>query len=99
MDNLDEILRNISNVSQDINDRAWQSIPVDNNLNALSSIEEINSKLKPFNNFLKIAHINPVSIPLHRDEISRFINKTDLDFVGISETNIKKKYPKGSIQI
>ena len=93
MNNIDEILSNISNIAGEINNTTVQSFPLNNN-QVLSSIETINHNLKPFNNFLRIAHINAVSVPLHRDEISRFIKKTDLDFVGISETNIKKDISK-----
>ena len=70
--------------------RSFQSIHLDRINEVPSPIEDINNNLKPFGNFLRIAHINSVSIPLHRDEISRVINSTNLDIVGISETNIKK---------
>ena len=94
MDNMDEILMSISDVTSNINS-AYISIPMDNNLNLLSPIDEINSNLRPFSKFLSIAHLNSVSIPLHRDEISRVINKTNLDIIGFSETNIKKNTPSG----
>ena len=70
------------------------TIPQDFNLTTNAPIFEINRNLKPFNNFLRIAHMNAVSIPLHRDEIARVLYKTNLDILGVSETNIKHNTPK-----
>ena len=74
-------------------DSTYVSVSRDNNLNVPAPIEEINLNLKPFNNLIKIAHLNAVSLPKYRDEISRVINKTKMDIIGISETNVKKNTP------
>lgn len=77
-------MNNVTNeIAQSTNSINYNNLP-----DILAPIDEINNNLKYFSNFLRIAHINAVSIPLHRDEIYRVINKTDLDIVGISETNI-----------
>ena len=91
MDDLDFdlIMSSISNMASDIND-TFVGVPMDNDLNVYSPIFDINSKLKLFRNFLSIAHLNTVSIPLHRDEIFRVMSKANFDIAGFSETNIKK---------
>ena len=93
MDGIDEIISNFSNMAGEINSN-YTPIPLDNNLNILSPIEEINKNLINLRNFLCLAHINAVSVPLHRDEIERIINLINLDILAISETNIKKEYSK-----
>ena len=93
MDGIDEIISNFSNMAGEINSN-YTPIPLDNNLNILSPIEEINKNLINLRNFLFLAHINAVSVPLHRDEIERIINLINLDILAISETNIKKEYSK-----
>ena len=93
MSGVNEMLAHISNMANDINN-SYKSIPLDLNLNILSPIEEINKNLMPFSNYLRLAHMNSVSIPLHREEIFRVISKTDLDIIGFSETNIKKIHLK-----
>ena len=92
MDDLDLILSSISNITGEINN-TFVGVPMDNNLNVFTPIYDINSKLKSFRNFISIAHLNTVSIPLHRDEIFRAISLTKMDIVGFSETNIKKNTP------
>ena len=80
-------------MASDINS-SYNAIPLDNQLNVTSPIDEIKNNLRPFSQYLSIAHINAVSIPLHRDEILRVVHSTGLDIMGISETNIKKNTPK-----
>ena len=92
MDDLDLILSNISTMTNEIID-SYISVPMDNNLNVLTPIFDINNKLKPFRNFINLAHLNSASIPLHRDEIYRIILKTKFDIICFSETNIKKDTP------
>ena len=92
MDDLDLILSNISTMTNEIID-SYISLPMDNNLNVLTPIFDINNKLKPFRNFINLAHLNSVSIPLHRDVIYRIILKTKFDIICFSETNIKKDTP------
>ena len=92
MDDLELILSNISSMTNAIID-SYVSVPMDNNLNIFTPIFDINNKLKPFRNFINLAHLNSVSIPLHRDEIYRIILKTKFDIICFSETNIKKDTP------
>ena len=85
-------MTNFSNMASDIN-QSFQDVPLNNNNNInniLSPIDEINSNLRPFSNFLRVAHINAVSVPRYRDEILRIGQNTELDILGLSETNIKK---------
>ena len=93
MDGLDDIIANFSNLASDINS-SYLPIPMDTSLNILSPIDEINMNLKYLRNFLCLAHINAVSVPLHRDEIARILIKAQIDFLAISETNIKKNTPR-----
>ena len=93
MDEIDVVLTTLSNLASDINS-SYKSIPLDYNLNITSPICEIKNNLKPFSQYLSLAHINAVSIPLHRDEIHRVIHGTNMDIIGVSETNIKKNTPK-----
>ena len=94
MDDLDFdlIMSSFSTITSEINN-TFVGVPWDNNLNIYSPIHDINSKLKLFRNFLSIAHLNTVSIPLHKDEIFRVISKANFDIAGFSETNIKKNTP------
>ena len=62
MDDLDLILSNISTMTNEIID-SYISVPMDNNLNVLTPIFDINNKLKPFRNFINLAHLNSVSFP------------------------------------
>ena len=91
MDEFELIMSRLSNFATDFN--TYVSLPMDSNLNLLSPINDINTKLKAFQNQINIAHLNSVSIALHRDEIFRLIVKTYFDIVGFSETNIKKNTP------
>ena len=94
MDELDFelIMRSMSNITSEINN-TFASFPMDNNLNMSAPIDDINAKLRAFRNLINIAHLNAVSIPLHRDEIFRLLLKINFDIVGFSETNIKKNTP------
>ena len=74
MDDYDLIMSRLSNFTTEINN-TYVSHPMDNNLKNSSPINDINSKLKAFRNLISIAHLNSVSIPLHRDEIFRVIDK------------------------
>ena len=56
-------------------------------------ISKINSDLEPYKHSLKIAHLNAVSIPKHRDEIYRVLREANFDILAISETNIKPGTP------
>ena len=89
MDDYDLIMSRLSNFTTEINN-TYVRHPMDNNLKNSSPINDINSKLKAFRNLISIAHLNSVSIPLHRDEIFRVIVETFFDIIGFSETNIKK---------
>ena len=66
----DEILMQIGNYANEIN----YSIPtfpeISNSF--LTSIQKINSDLKPFDNILRISHINAVSISKHRTKFLEF---------------------------
>ena len=90
MDDYDLIMSRLSNFTTEINN-TYVRHPMDNNLKNSSPINDINSKLKAFRNLISIAHLNSVSIPLHRDKIFRVIVVTFFDIIGFSETNIKKK--------
>ena len=69
------------------------------NSNYSTPIQEINNNLNNYSKLIKIAHLNAVSLPKHRDEINRIINSTKLDIIGISETNVKKQTPMDVIKI
>ena len=91
MQGLDEVLSHISHLSGEIN-ASYMAIPEDNDfLHVCSPIDEMYNNLRPYENFLKFAHLNSVSIPLHRDEIYRAIK--NLDIIAFSETNIKHDTP------
>ena len=60
---------------------------------------EINSQLKNFENFLKLAHVNSCSIPKHLHEIINIALKTGLDAIGACETFISKHTPMASFNI
>ena len=62
-------------------------------------ITKINKELRPFIHNIKVAHLNAVSIPKHRDEIARVLSLTQFDVFGVSETNIKPATPKNLYQI
>lgn len=75
------------------------SIPQDRNLGVLAPIEEINFKLELFKHLLRVGHINAVSLPKYRDQISRVIKRTKLDILAVSETYVKKNTPKNRYKI
>ena len=97
MNSFDELLQVMHNMPFEVD--AFNAIPEDRDLAALSPIDEINSNLEPFSNLLKIGHLNAVSLPKYRDEIFRTINKTNFDIICISETNVKKNTPKDLYQM
>ena len=55
--------------------------------------DQINCKLKLFDNLLKLAHINARSIPKHLHEIIKILQETAIDILGVSETFISKQTP------
>ena len=59
------------------------SIP---NINVTLPHEKVINSFKPFNNHLKIAHLNARSIPRHIDEITNLLVETRLDVLAVSET-------------
>ena len=91
------LINNLTQLPNEVND--FSPMPQDNQLSVLSPIDEINNNLENYNKFIKIAHVNAVSLPKYRDEISRVANKTKLDIIGISETNIKKNTPSDLFKI
>ena len=74
-------------------------LPSDSEIETLAPIDEIKNNLKNHEHFLKIAHLNAVSLPKYRDEIFRVVNSTNFDVIGISETNVKKNTPKDLYQM
>lgn len=90
MNGLDVLLGQLANIPREIN-TTYRSIPLDNSFQLLAPIDEMNKNLSPYSNFLKIGHMNSVSIPKHRDEIYRVVKH--LDIIAFSETNIKKNTP------
>ena len=67
---------------------------MDSNLDVLSPIEEMIINLNNFKQYLLVAHMNAVSVPLYKDQIDSILCKTGIDILGISETNIKNRTPK-----
>lgn len=96
-DTYDEILKQLANLPDEIN-FSEHIIPEINN-SYVTPIQKINNELTSYAKFLKISHINAVSIPKHRDEISRLIHGTNMDILAVSETNIKKHTPKETFKI
>ena len=45
----------------------------------------------------RVCHINPTSVQAHRDEMFRLAEATDMDAIGVSETNMKKNTLKSRI--
>ena len=62
-------------------------------------ITKINKELLQYIHNIKVAHLNAVSIPKHRDEVSRVLSLTQFDVFGVSETSIKPGTPKNLYQI
>ena len=75
------------------------SIPHDNAIEMSSPIDVINSNLQPFEKYIRIGHVNSVSLPKYRDEISRVAISTKMDILGASETYVKNHTPKDLYQI
>ena len=65
----------------------------------ITPIDIINNNLKDCNGNIKIAHINARSISKHIHEITRVVQATTFDVIGVSETFIKKDTPKNLIKI
>ena len=61
--------------------------------------KEINFKLKNYNNFLKLAHVNARSIPKHLHEIDKIVQETNFDVIGVCETFISSHTPKAAFEI
>ena len=60
---------------------------------------EINLKLRNYNNLLSVAHINARSIPKHVHEIDKILQETSIDIIGVSETFISKQTPENICKI
>ena len=67
--------------------------------NFQTPITKINKEMQQYIHNIKIAHLNAVSIPKHRDEISRVLSLTAFDILGVSETNIKPGTPRNLFQL
>ena len=83
----DEILNNLQTFANELQSNRINLPPINLETRLNTPIHKINSELNKYKNNLRISHMNAVSIPKHRDEIRRVVSKTDLDFIGISETN------------
>ena len=95
----DEILNNLQTFANDIRSNHIDFIQPNAEVRLNTPIHKINTELNKYKQNLRISHINAVSVPKHKDEISRVIYKTDMDFIGVSETNIKKGTPSSLYQI
>ena len=87
----DQILMELGNLANEINFTEIEVPDLGNGF--LTPIQKINNELRTYNKLIKISHLNAVSVPKHRDEIFRILVGTDMDIVGVSETNIKKSTP------
>ena len=92
-----ELLNNFKNMPIELD--TFLSIPQDSNLNVLAPIDEINHKLELYKHLIRVGHINAVSLPKYRDQISRVIKRTKFDILAVSETYIKNTTPKNRYKI
>ena len=60
---------------------------------------QINSKLKKYENLLRLGHINARSVPKHIHEIDKTLQETDLDALGVSEHFLSKNTPENIFQV
>ena len=65
---------NSEDIMGGLNDTFFQTdsdiLGIDSNL--LSPTDEINKKLEPYSNFIKMGHANTVTVPKNRDDIELF---------------------------
>ena len=89
-------VNNSQNIIGGLNDTFFQTHPIipDIDPNLLSPTDEINKKLEPYSNFIKMGHANTVTVPKNRDDIELFLLRTGMDIFATSETNIHKNTPK-----
>ena len=59
----------------------------------------IKNKLKNYDQFLKIGHLNPCSVTKHLHDIEKVIFECDFDIFGICETFVTKNTPKAAYNI
>ena len=87
----EEIINELAGYSADLGD---DDIIIPDLVDGFSTpIRKIKEDFTEHDKSLKICHLNAVSIPKHRDEIYRIIRETDMDIIGVSETNIKRATP------
>ena len=60
-------------------------------------ITQIKEDFDKVSDCFRVCHINPTSVQAHRDEMFRLIEATDMDAIGVSETNMKKNTLKSRI--
>ena len=60
-------------------------------------ITQIKEDFEKVSDCFRVCHINPTSVQAHRDEIFRLAEATDMDAIGVSETNMKKNTLKSRI--
>ena len=92
MDELDNILASMAVLANEVK-TAYKPHTLDSNLNVISPIDEMINNFKKFKQYLLVAHMNAVSVPLHKDQIQSLLVKTGIDILGMSETNIKYDVP------
>ena len=92
---------NSQNIIGGLNDTFFQTDPIIPGIdpNLLSPTDEINKKLEPYSNFIKMGHANTVTVPKNRDDIELFLLRTGMDIFATSETNIHKNTPKSVFEI
>ena len=61
--------------------------------------DQVNNKLKNFENLLRLGHINARSIPKHIAEIDKTLQDTKLDALGVSEHFLSKNTPENTFQV
>ena len=61
--------------------------------------DQINIKLKNFENLLRLGHINARSVPKHIHEITKTLLETKLDALGVSEHFLSKNTPENIFQV
>ena len=68
---------NSQNIIGGLNDTFFQTDPIIPGIepNLLSPTDEINKKLEPYSNFIKMGHANTVTVPKNRDDIELFFTK------------------------
>ena len=94
----DIVLSEDFNFSQEIFELAETEVP-QLGFDFSTVIDQINFKLKYYENLLKVAHINARSIPKHVHEIDRILQATAIDILCVSETFISKGTPENVCKI